>query len=111
MAKTAEELVEARVSIDWSAVLITQVYILQAMLVADAHVAVSWGDGEEQHEDVIVKIGWSDPAQLTSQPISAMPADYRGLLRLYAASCAFHVRIEEWLFERVKRESNDRTRD
>jgi hypothetical protein len=77
----------------WDADLIIQVYILQALLVADAQVRVSWNDGTQQREEVIVKIGWSDLGQLTSVPISVMPADFRGTIPLYPASCVFYVRI------------------
>jgi hypothetical protein len=73
--------------------LIMQVYILQAMIVAGAQVSASWNDGERQREEVIVKVGWGDLAQLTSVPISAMPADFRGTIPLYPASCMFYVRI------------------
>ena len=73
--------------------LIMQVYVLQAMIVAGAQVSAIWNDGERQRQESIVKIGWSDLTQLTSVPISVMPADYRGTIPLYPASCMFHVRM------------------
>jgi len=73
--------------------LIMQVYILQAMIVGGAKVITSWYDGEQQREEAIVKVGWGDLGQLTSVPITVMPADFRGTIPLYPASCMFYIRM------------------
>jgi hypothetical protein len=73
--------------------LITQIYLLQTLLVADAQVQVRYRDHEGEHDEEIVKIGWSDPAQLTSTPFSVMPKDFRGFIRLFPQGCTFLVKI------------------
>jgi len=73
--------------------LVTQIYLIQTLLVSDAKVEVRYHDHEGDHQEEIVKIGWGDLAQLEATPFSVMPKDYRGLVPLFPQGCTFFIKI------------------